>query len=264
LTTTPPIRKKQRRTQPCGKSGLGAIDTPQKTDCLEFLMQLTKVQQGGTTVASYTYDANGNRATMVTSAGTTTYTYDSADVMLVSKKDPTNKVTNYTYDSNGNLTKAVYDPTGANQTTTYKYDANNRLIEVDEPSGTVVKFMYDADGNRISKAVTSGGTTATINDVYSLGHLAEQTDNSGNILATFTYDMKGEPTSVIVGNPTSGTRYYYVYNGHGDVVALVDTSGTVQASYSYDAFGNLTSSSETLANGWSNPYRFDGGGVGAR
>jgi RHS repeat-associated protein len=42
------------------------------------------------------------------------------------------------------------------------------------------------------------------------------------------------------------------------VVALVDTSGNVKASYSYDAFGALTSSSETLANGWSNPYRYDG------
>ncbi|GEM_PF-2623009 len=85
-----------------------------------------------------------------------------------------------------------------------------------------------------------------------------QTDSVGNILATFTYDTSGEPTSVVVGAPTTGTRYSYGYNGHGDVVALVDTNGTVQASYSYDAFGNLTSSSETLANGWSNPYRYDG------
>ncbi len=38
----------------------------------------------------------------------------------------------------------------------------------------------------------------------------------------------------------------------------MDASATVKASYSYDAFGNLTSSSETLANGWSNPYRYDG------
>jgi RHS repeat-associated protein len=175
-------------------------------------------------------------------------------VLLVSKKDPSNKVTNYTYDSNGNLTKAVYDPTGANQTTTYKYDTTNRLIEVDKPNGSIVTFTYDADGNRISKTVN--GTT--VNDVYAQGRLDHQADSAGNILATFTYDTSGEPTSVVVGAPTTGTRYYYVYNAHGDVVALVDSSGAVQASYSYDAFGNLTSSSETLANGWSNPYRFDG------
>ena len=34
-----------------------------------------------------------------------------------------------------------------------------------------------------------------------------------------------------------GPRYYYVYNGQGDVVALTDSSGNVVASYSYDAFG---------------------------
>ncbi len=178
------------------------------------------MQQGSTTLASYTYDTNGNRATMVTSAGTTTYTYDSADVLLVSKKDPTNKVTNYTYDSNGNLTKAVYDPGSSphlNQTTTYEYDTNNRLmIEVDAPSGIVVTFTYDADGNRISKTVN--GTT--INDVYALGYLAEQTDSSGNILATFIYATSGAPASVVVGNPTSGTRYYYMYTGHGDALFL--------------------------------------------
>jgi RHS repeat-associated protein len=196
--------------------------------------------------------------TLVTSAGTTSYSYDSADVELTSKHDPNGKVTNYTYDANGNLTQSVYDPSGANQQTSYTYDKNNRLTGVTEPNGTSVTFSYDADGNRVSKVVTSGGTTTTSNEVYALGHLDHQTDQNGTILATFTYDTSGEPTSVVVGAPTTGTRYYYVYNGHGDVVALVDSNGTSVASYSYDEFGNLTSSSESLPNGWHNPYRYDG------
>lgn len=52
-------------------------------------------------------------------------------------------------------------------------------------------------------------------------------------------------------------RYSYVYNGHGDVTFLTDASGSVVASYLYDAWGSLTSS-ESFANGWSNPYRYDG------
>src|SRR5579884_4159506 len=79
------------------------------------------------------------------------------------------------------------------------------------------------------------------------------------MLATFTYDSQGVPVSVQVGSdPASSPRYYYVYNGHGDVVALVNGSGTVAASYSYDAFGNLLASSGSFANGWVNPYRYDG------
>lgn len=221
--------------------------------------QLTQIKQGATTVASYTYDANNNRTSMVTSAGTTTYGYDTAsDVLLLSKKDPNGKVTNYTYDSNGNLIKATYDPTGLNQITSYIYNSNNRLIEVDEPNGTKVQFSYDADGNRISKTVTSGSTTTVIKDVYALGRLAYQTDGAGNKLATFTYDTKGMPSSVVVGSGTTTPRYYYVYNAHGDVVALTDSLGNVVASYSYDAFGKLTASSENFPNGWSNPYRYDG------
>ncbi len=48
-----------------------------------------------------------------------------------------------------------------------------------------------------------------------------------------------------------------MYNGYGDVVALTDSSGTPKASYTYDAFGALLSSSENFG-GWSNPYRYDG------
>jgi YD repeat-containing protein len=58
------------------------------------------------------------------------------------------------------------------------------------------------------------------------------------------------PVRVTVGSDlTTAPRYYYVYNGHGDVVALVDASGNTVASYSYDAFGQLTSASESFGSG---------------
>jgi RHS repeat-associated protein len=122
----------------------------------------------------------------------------------------------------------------------------------------VVAFTYDADGNRASKSVTSGGTT-TVNDLYQLGHLAEQTDGTGTMLARFSYDSQGVPTSVQVGSdPATAPRYYYVYNGHGDVVALTDASGTSVATYGYDAWGVVTVDTAHFANGWRNPYLYDG------
>ncbi len=33
-------------------------------------------------------------------------------------------------------------------TTTYKYDALGRVIEVDYPDGSIVQYAYDAAGNR--------------------------------------------------------------------------------------------------------------------
>jgi RHS repeat-associated protein len=61
-------------------------------------------------------------------------------------------------------------------------------------------------------------------------------------------------------DPNASPRYYYVYNGHGDVVALVDASGNTVASYAYDAFGQLTAASENFGSGttWTNSYRYDG------
>jgi RHS repeat-associated protein len=224
------------------------------------LNQLTQVTVGSTTTATYAYDANHNRTGLVTAAGTTGYTYDSSD-HLTQKTDPNGKVTNYGYDISGNLTSASYDPSGVNQVTQYHYDANGRLTEIDQPNGTTIQFGYDADYNRTSKTITSGGVSHSVNDVYVLGHLAYETDGNGTVLATFTYDSIGVPVSVQVGSdPNSSPRYYYVYNGHGDVVALVDAYGNSVASYAYDAFGQLTSASENFGSGttWTNPYRYDG------
>ena len=53
--------------------------------------------------------------------------------------------------------------------------------------------------------------------------------------------------------------YYYQKNLQGDVIAIYDTAGAVQAKYSYDAFGNCTVTDSTnlhLAN--YNPIRYRG------
>lgn len=59
---------------------------------------------------------------------------------------------------------------------------------------------------------------------------------------------------VSVGQTDEGT-YFYHYDGLGSVVALSNTSGTIEASYSYDAFGTA---SVTGGNERGNPYRFTG------
>jgi YD repeat-containing protein len=215
--------------------------------------------QTGTAVVTYTYDANHNRTSETTSAGTTTYAYDAADTELVSATDPSGKVTTYTYDTNGNLTSAVYDPSGANQTTSYTYDANGRLQQVTEPSGETVAYTYDSAGNRLSKTVTTGGSSTEVKDVYQGGRVAYQTDGANTLLATFAYDDSGVPTSVQVGSdPTTAPRYYYVYDTHGNVVALVDANGNAVSNYSYDAFGAVQTDTDNFGNGWRNPYLYDG------
>jgi hypothetical protein len=68
LTTTRSIRGKQRRTPPYEKSGPSAVDTPQKTDCLEFVTGSTTLHS-----YSYTYDALSDQSQITSDGTTTTY-----------------------------------------------------------------------------------------------------------------------------------------------------------------------------------------------
>ena len=54
----------------------------------------------------------------------------------------------------------------------------------------------------------------------------------------------------------NGKDYYYLFNHHGDIIALTDGSGEVVASYSYDAWGNILSQSGPMAT--ENPYHYAG------
>jgi len=44
-------------------------------------------------------------------------------------------------------------------------------------------------------------------------------------------------------------KHTYLYNGHSDVVALVNGSGMVVSSYYYDAFGHVTGDFKHASNG---------------
>ena len=68
----------------------------------------------------------------------------------------------------------------------------------------------------------------------------------------FLYDESGSPYSFIY----NGTQYYYVKNLQGDVVKILNASGSVVANYSYDAWGKVTSSGNVV--GQYNPIRYRG------
>ena len=68
----------------------------------------------------------------------------------------------------------------------------------------------------------------------------------------FIYDESGQPLAM----KYNGTLYYYILNAQGDVVRIVDGSRSTVASYAYDPWGNIISSSGTLAE--VNPLRYRG------
>jgi len=70
----------------------------------------------------------------------------------------------------------------------------------------------------------------------------------------FAYDASGTPMAVVY----NGTTYYYATNIQGDVVAILNSSGTAVVTYTYDAWGNILTTTGTLAStlGIHNPLRY--------
>ncbi len=111
-------------------------------------------------------------------------------------------------------------------------------------------YAYDENGLRTQKTV-SGTTT---NYYYNGSVLISLVQGSNTLL--FSYDATGKVSAVNF----NGTYYYYIRNGQGDVIKLIDNSGTAQVTYSYDTWGKQISCGGSLANtlGKLNPFRYRG------
>jgi RHS repeat-associated protein len=71
---------------------------------------------------------------------------------------------------------------------------------------------------------------------------------------TTTYFIR-DTTGGVIGEHVGSTSYYYLHDNEGSVVAIISASGAVQNRDAYDPYGNITSSSGTLAN----PFGYAGG-----
>ena len=118
-------------------------------------------------------------------------------------------------------------------------------------------YTYDADGMRTSR---TNGTT-TYRYIYSGTKLLQMeiSDTSTGAVShtlSFTYDAQGTPQTVTY----DGTVYYYATNLQGDIVAILNASGTTVVEYTYDAWGNPLSVTGSLAStlGKHNPLRYRG------
>lgn len=105
-------------------------------------------------------------------------------------------------------------------------------------------------------------TTHTVQHDYvtQSGRLVrEKVTEDGTLTAVmdFVYDESGRPLAMLYStNGTDFTTYYYILNLQGDVVKLIGTDGSIAASYTYDAWGNILLSSGTMAE--KNPLRYRG------
>ena len=107
----------------------------------------------------------------------------------------------------------------------YTYDCENRLIEIENNSTTIAQFRYDFAGRRIEK-VADGTTTTYCYDGDQV--IAEYED--GTLKRKFIYGPGiDEPIAMIVVDGQNETWYWYFYDRLGNVVALSDSAGNIDA-----------------------------------
>jgi len=229
--------------------------------------------------ADYLYNAVGNRTSLTDKRGPQAFGYDALDRLTTATHpltldqafsyDPVgNRTTNaslynignqltedanftYEYDLNGNLTRKTFKSSG--NRVVYSYDAENRLIRVDEfaagssTPGATSTYRYDGLGRRIEKV----GAGLTRRYVYDGEDILLEYDGSNTLLARYTHGPGiDEPIAMTRG----GSTFFYHQDGLGTVTELTDSTGTTAQSYAYDAYGNIIQQTGSVEN----PYTYTG------
>ncbi len=244
-------------------------------DALNHMTQMTTTLDGALLASSnYTYDRNGNVLQTVEKRAdkadhTTSYTYDSVN-RLIGVNDSVRGSTTYTYDLRGNRRlQSVDKPSTAAKAEEhqYTYDLNNRLKQVrsipgekEQAKETTTSFAYLPDGTRFQKKVTesTGDTSQTKKsrnyisngDGKVIFEAATDvgTSDSGTLAKTaYTEYIRGDRV-LLKKQQGSAKLYYYLYNGHGDVIGILNDDGSVANTYDYDPFGNVTEQQEQTDN----------------
>jgi RHS repeat-associated protein len=121
-------------------------------------------------------------------------------------------------------------------TTTYHYDARNRLARVDLPDGTVASYAYDPFGRRVKKQVGSAITLF----VYADEGLVGEYDGAGMMRKLYGWKPDGlwgtDPLYMVEGG-----NYYFYQNDHlGTPQRLTSAAdGSMVWSAGYLAFGSV-------------------------
>lgn len=146
-----------------------------------------------------------------------------------------------TYDAIGNpLT--YYN---GNKNWTFTWVNGKRLVSASDGTNTITN-TYDVDGKRSSKTVNGVEHKYVV-----LGEKIVR-ETFGTVTVDYFYDNDGRPYKIRVNDGTNEYVGYYVLNLQGDVIGIINSSGTVTVKYTYDAWGNQVERTYSSTNATSN------------
>lgn len=191
----------------------------------------------GAPSVAYSYDDNGNRATMTDGAGTVIYRYDDLNRLTAVARGADKFM--YHYDAAGNVDRQ----TNPDQTaSSYTYDSDERMATVTAADGTT-SFSYDPAGNLVTTTPPAANGTAETRTYDSVGRMTAIAATKGPAVITsfaYTLDPVGNP---LTETTPAGTRTYS-YDSQNRltqacyVASCAGPGGFI--GYSYDHVGNRT------------------------
>ena len=193
----------------------------------------------------YAYDQAGNRVSQSSAPATynlpstiSTSAYNSANQQL------TFGSYSILYDADGNVTNIV-SGTATNQLV---WSARNQLTNM--LGAVTATFAYDGLGRRVARTVSA----VQEKYLYDGLDIIQQLNSSGSIAANYFRGLAIDEPWQRSDIGAATTNRIYLADALGSIVALTDSSGNISNTYSYEPFGNTTTTG--AAN--KNSYAFTG------
>ncbi|MBE6579294.1 MAG: DNRLRE domain-containing protein [Ruminococcaceae bacterium] len=256
----------------------------------DALGNITSVKKNGTAISNYEYDKLGRliREDDCTNSISWVYTYDNAgnlqqkytfygmtgvpasQLLSIHPYNGSEISSTYTYGSSAwgdlltgyNGTEIEYDaignPLNWHNAASMLWDERKLTYFSEDALDHGIAFAYNSDGIRTKKTLYDyDGSTITHNYILDGSTILKETITSGSGTSTlyYYYDESG-----ISGLEYNGTKYAYVKNLQGDVIRIIDSYGATVVEYKYDAWGNILSTTGSMAStlGATNPFRYRG------
>lgn len=234
--------------------------------------QVEQILNSNGTETTYEYDSLGrtlnldNNSVEGASISSHSVTYDTAgNISFINAEQPLrpqiiSEITEFNYDANNfiessNSAALDIDDAGRlieqNQSglrTTYEFNVNDLITEVNQDDQAVASYEYDLQNNRIMHVRDGAETRYVIDQLAQLPSVIAEIDAQGTVSVMYVY---GE--GLVSKIDTNDAVKYYHFDQTGHTVALTDNNGNITDSYAYTPYGETRSVGDT-----DNPFKFVG------